>query len=89
MTTPALLLGFLIATLLGAGFHLLRGGKIGKLFLYILLGWAGFWIGHFAADFLNMTFGSLGQLHLGMAIIGSFLLLIVGSWLSLAQVDRN
>lgn len=80
MTLPAILFGGLIATLLGAGFHLIRGGGLGQLFIYILLSWIGFWGGQFLAEQLNFSIINLGSLNLGFAIIASILLMIIGNW---------
>jgi len=87
MTLPAFLLGLLISTLYGALFHLWRGGGFGRLILYLILGWLGFWTGQALASGLGLTFLSLGQIHLGMATIFSLLFLFIGYWLSL--IDRN
>lgn len=89
MSTPALLLGFIISTLYGALFHLWRGGSAGRLLLYLILGWVGFWGGHFIASHFGWKFDSLGQLHLGTASLGSILLLGVGHWLSLVEIERK
>jgi len=89
MTTPVLLFGIVISTLLGAAFHLWRGGGAGKLLLYLLLGWLGFWGGHIAGNLLGWTFGSIGQLRLGMAILTGVVFLGVGHWLSLVDVDQR
>jgi hypothetical protein len=89
MTLPAFLFGFLLSSLYGAAFHLWVGGNAGRLLLYILLSWSGFWIGQFAANYLNWTFLSLGPLHVGMATLCSFLFLGLGYWLSLFEVERK
>jgi hypothetical protein len=81
MTLPALLLGLLISTLYGALFHLVRGGGASRLLLYLILGWAGFWAGQWLADQLDLTFASLGQIHLGLATLFSLGSLVLGSWL--------
>jgi len=87
MSLPTLLFGFLISTLLGAFFHLLRGGGAGRLLLYLILGWTGFWAGHFLAGYFGWTFGSLGTLHLGLAVLLSLIVLGIGYWLSLVEVE--
>lgn len=89
MTIQAVLLGCLIATLYGAGFHLWRGGSIWRLFLYIVFAWVGFWGGHFLAGQLGWQFLQVGSLNLGMATILSVLVLGIGYWLSLAQIESN
>lgn len=87
MSMPSLLFGLVISTLYGAAFHLWKNGGLGKLFLYLILGWAGFWLGQFLAARLGWTFGSLGALHLGLATVGSVLFLGLGHWLSLVQIE--
>lgn len=87
MSTATLLLGTVISIFLGAIFHLWRGGKAGRLLLYLILSIAGFWIGQWIANLLQLDFDKLGQLHIAFGILGSLLILFLGYWLSL--IDRN
>ena len=89
MSIPTLFLGLILSTLYGALFHLWRGGNAGRLLLYLLLAWIGFWSGQFIGNYLNITFDTLGQLHLVTASLGSIFFLAIGYWLSLVQVDKN
>jgi uncharacterized membrane protein YeaQ/YmgE (transglycosylase-associated protein family) len=89
MTLPAFLLGMLISSLYGMFFHFWKRGGLGRLLLYLILGWTGFWAGHWLAGRLGLSFDSLGPLHLGMATLGSFIFLFIGYWLSLVEVDRQ
>jgi hypothetical protein len=89
MTVPAFLFGFLISSLYGALFHLWRGGGPGRLSLYLILAWAGFWTGHFLGRQLNWSFSSLGPLYLGTATVTSLIFLGVGYWLSLVEVEKK
>jgi hypothetical protein len=89
MSIPVLLFGIVLSTLYGAAFHLWRGGGMTKLILYLILGWVGFWAGHFLGSVLDWTFGSLGQLRLGTATLSSIVFLGVGYWLSLVEVERK
>jgi hypothetical protein len=89
MTLPALIFGLIISSLYGAAFHLWRGGGIGRLILYLSLSWLGFWLGHFLAEQLGWSFGSVGPLHIGLATITSFLFLFIGSWLSRVEVQKT
>lgn len=82
MSIPAYLFGFVVSTLYGAAFHLWRGGAAGRLLLYLILSWAGFWIGHFLGAALDWSFIKVGTLYLGMASAGSLIFLGVGYWLS-------
>ena len=89
MTVPAILFGLLLSTLYGAAFHFWRGGGPGKLLLYILLSWLGFWAGHSLSGFMKMSFGDVGPLHFGMATIGSLIFLAAGAWLSAFREDEH
>lgn len=82
MTLPAFLFGFLISLMIGAAFHLWKGGGLGRLILYIILSSVGFWTGHAIAVAINWDFWKLGPLHLGFAIIGTIGFLLSGYWLS-------
>jgi hypothetical protein len=88
MTLPALLFGFLVSTLLGAVFHLWKGGSLGRLVLYLLLSWIGFWAGHLLGSRLGWTFFSIGPLHLGMAMLVGAVALYGGNWLSQINNER-
>ncbi len=88
MSLPAILFGSVISTLLGAIFHLWRGGGLGRFIYYIILGWIGFWIGHALASYFEWTWDSLGSLHLGTAVSFSILLMLIGYWLSLVQTEK-
>ena len=85
MTLPALLFGFMVATLMGAALHLWRGGNLGRLILDVILAWIGFWIGHFIGDALGWQFASVGALHLGTGIRIGAVFLALGYWLSLVK----
>jgi uncharacterized membrane protein YeaQ/YmgE (transglycosylase-associated protein family) len=89
MSIPTLLLGFIVSTLYGALFHLWRGGNAGRLLLYLVLAWIGFWLGQFIGNYLKLTFDIYGQLHLVIATLGSLIFLAVGYWLSLVQVEKK
>lgn len=89
MTIPALLFGILISTLMGAGMHVVVGGSPWRLGLFIFLGWVGFWAGHLLGAALGLTFLAVGPLNLGVALLGGILLLLIGYWLSLVQVEKK
>lgn len=89
MTLPTLILGFLISTLLGAILHLILGGGFGRLLLYLILGWIGFWSGQAIATYFGWSFDRLGELHLMTASILCVLLILVGYYFSLIQKERN
>ena len=80
-TAAGFVLGFLLATAYGAGFHLLIGGPAKRIIIYILASWVGFAVGHFIGDLLNFEFLKLGAVHLFAASLGSWLFLIASWWL--------
>ena len=89
MSFPTLLLGLILSTLYGALFHLWRGGNAGRLLLYLILSWIGFWLGQLIASYFNFSFDALGQLHLLFSTLGSLIFLAVGYWLSLVTTESN
>jgi uncharacterized membrane protein YeaQ/YmgE (transglycosylase-associated protein family) len=89
MTTPAIIFGIVLSTLYGTAFHVVKGGSLSRIFLYILLSWLGFWAGHFAGSALGWTFAGIGQLNTGMATIGSVVFLFAGEWLSRVEITNK
>jgi len=89
MTLPSILFGLLIALLIGSLFHLLRGGGLGKLVLYLILSVTGFAAGHFLGEWCGWIFFQIGPLDVGMAIVGSLVFLGVGDWLSRIEIKPN
>ena len=85
MTIPSIILGIVISSLYGVAFHLWRGGSFGRLILYVVLAWIGFWIGQLIGFSQNWTFASLGPLRLGAATVGAIIGLGFGYWLSLVE----
>lgn len=84
MTLPSLLMGFLISSLYGALFHLVRGGDFTRLMFYLFLSWVGFALGHILANLLGWVLYPIGPLNFGTATIGSILFLA----LSLIKMQR-
>jgi hypothetical protein len=82
MTVPSLLLALLIALTYGALYHLLRGGGLGRLLLYLGLSLLGFVAGHLVGAWRGWVFLPLGLLNLGMSSAGSVFFLLVGDWFS-------
>lgn len=81
-TAASFVLGFLLATAYGAGFHLLQGGPARRILLYVLAAWLGFALGHIVGDMLGMTLLKLGPLHLFSASLGAWIALIASRWLA-------
>jgi len=75
MTLETWLLAFALATIYGAGFHFWQGGSARRLALYLLAGWLGFTIGHFAGDALDIHLLQIGGMNAFAATVGSLIAL--------------
>ena len=82
MTLPAILFALLIALLLGALFHALRGGGGWRLLLHLVLSAIGFALGQLVSIWVGYLLLKFGVLDLGSGVIGSLIVLGVGDWLS-------
>jgi hypothetical protein len=82
MNLPSLLFAAILSTLLGAGFHLWRGGSAGRLLLFLFLSWVGFAAGQYLASRMGWTFDLFGQTHLVIASLSSLVFLVIGNWLA-------
>ncbi|MCC6147987.1 MAG: hypothetical protein IT308_10515 [Anaerolineaceae bacterium] len=82
MTWASVLFGVIVATLIGAFFHLWRGGNLTRLIFYLFLSEVGFWVGQAVASNLAWKIGQYGQINFLLASLGSFLFLGGGYWLS-------
>jgi hypothetical protein len=86
MTLPTLLLALLIASFYGTFFHLLRGGSVWRLLLYLGLSIIGFVMGHLVGLWRHWFLVPIGSMNLGLSSVGSILLLVLGDWLSRVEV---
>lgn len=86
VTAAGMVLGFLLATAYGAGFHTLLGGPARRILVYVIASWIGFGAGHFLGDFLNLDILDLGAVHLLSASVGAWIALVL-SWLLARDED--
>lgn len=82
MPGPNLTLGFILATLFGATFHLIMGGDARRLALFLLAGWIGFGLGHLIGVVLGINILNIGALRVVTAAFGALLALIVAHFLT-------
>ena len=80
-SASGLVLGFLLATIYGAGFHLIFGSPIKRILVYLAAAWIGFFIGQFLGDFFNFELLKLGKIHLVSATLGAWAFLLIAWWL--------
>ena len=89
MTLPALLLGFVIAGIFGAVFHLIFGGRFGRLVVFLIVAELSFWFGHVTANILGWTFLSIGLIRFGMAGLFTLVGLGAAAWLTAIEIPEN
>ena len=82
MTCPAILFSAIMATLYACIFHLIKGGNLFTLFIYMLVSNAGFFGGHYLANLIGIQFLMLGTINFGVGTIVSIGLLLIGGWIS-------
>jgi len=82
MTLPAILFSLLIALLYGALYHLVRDGGFWRLILFCFLSVFGFALGTLFGMWRGWVWIPLGTINLGVSTIGSFLILLLGDWLT-------
>ena len=89
VTFPSFLFGVLVATFYGVFYHLIRSGGVWRLLLYIVLSQIGFALGYYLGVWRNWFLFPIGTLDLGLSSLGSLLVLLVGDWLSLIELERE
>lgn len=89
MTIPAYILGIVLSTLYGAGFHLFFAGSARRLMLYLLTGWTGFAVGHWAGDLVGFHLYDVGALNFSAATLGAFIALFFSRWLADVDLDAR
>ena len=89
MTLPTILFALIIAMLIGALYHFVRGGGGWRLLLFFGLSILGFALGQLIGAWQNWKFFMFGSLNLGMGSVGSLLVLVLGEWLSRIDVKKE
>jgi len=83
---PTSIFGFILATLFGAGFHILVGGDARRLALFLLAGWVGFGLGHLVGVIFSINVFNIGTLHIATAAFGAITALLAAHLLT---TDKN
>ena len=89
MNYSSYLFGFILATLLGALFHLWRNGGVVRLLLYLVFSWIGFFVGHTIANYFGFNFLSVGPVNILGGIVGSVAFLLLGNWIVKIEPDQE
>jgi hypothetical protein len=83
MSLPSILLSLVVASLLGAFYHLWRGGGPVRIVFYLLMAWIGFFSGTYLAHLKGWVFAVIGQVDVGFGVLGALVILGLGDWLTL------
>lgn len=89
MNIQTVMLGVVTPIFLGAVFHLWRGGATWRLGLYVILAFAGFWLGHLGGTNLGSEFLKVGSLQMGFGVLGAAVFLGIGYWLSTKKDEQE
>jgi hypothetical protein len=79
MSIHAFLLGLIIATLTAAVFHLLRGGRLRHLVLYIVVAWVSFFIGQVFSESIRWHLLRIGAINIFPAMLATLLGLVLAA----------
>ncbi|MCY4526606.1 MAG: hypothetical protein OXB89_08345 [Anaerolineaceae bacterium] len=85
MPGPVFTFGFILATLHGAIFHIVVGGDVRRLALFMLAAWAGFALGQLMAISLDLSVLLVGEIHLGPASLCALVALVLVHLLTRSQ----
>ncbi|GAB4547209.1 MAG: hypothetical protein Fur002_23020 [Anaerolineales bacterium] len=88
-TFPALLFGLALSLLCGAVYHFFRNGGGWRLLADFLLSALGFAAGQALNAWRGWVFIRFGMLDIGFGVLGSFLLMALGEWLSRIDVGAG
>ncbi len=89
MTIPAFLFGSLVAAILGALFHVWKGGGPLRIIGLIVSGVIGFWVGHFLAVLAGISFWKIGPIQFGVSLVCSVVFLFLGNWIFSTPVNNK
>ena len=89
MTTQSALLGLLIASVCGLVYHLIRGGGLARIGLYLASAWVSFFLGHLVGGLLDWRALRVGPLNLLPALLATVIGLVAGDVLAGSEARRE
>ena len=85
MLSPILTFSFIVATLLGALFHLIMGGDIRRLAAFLVASWVGFGVGHLLGVNLGINVLNIGSLRIVSALSGAIVVLLLTHFMTVSR----
>ncbi len=89
LPSPTVTFGFILATLYGAAFHLIFGGDVRRLALFLLAGWFGFLVGHILGVAFEINLFNVGILRIVSATLGAVVALMMTHLLTSQRTLRR
>ena len=86
---PTITFGFIISTLLGAGFHFVLGGDARRLASFLLAGWIAFVLGHVLGASFDLKLLNVGALRLMPAILVEIVALVFTRAVTANRFNRH
>jgi hypothetical protein len=86
---PGIILIIIVALIVGVFFHIWKGGGLFRLILFLTFSLIGFLIGQWIGSALQSTFLLVGWVQLGMGLIFSIVVCVIGIWLSNIKIDKK
>jgi hypothetical protein len=89
MTIHSIILSFVLASLMGAGFHLLRGGSFRRLGLHLLAANLSFFLGHGLSELIHWQFLRVGAINLFPSALATTIGLILTTALAGEEPEKE
>lgn len=89
MNLAAVVFGLLIASAAGSLYHLVRGGPLSRLVLYLACAWVAFAGGHFVGVLLDLSLLRVGAINMFAAVLATLLALLLADALAPPLPDRD
>jgi hypothetical protein len=89
LPSPILTFSFILATLLGAAFHVVLGGDARRLVLFLLASWGGFAFGQFVGVTFGIDVFAIGTLRVVSASVGALAALVAISFLTSRRMRKR
>ena len=82
MSLPGVLYGFLIASAVGLAFHLVRGGNLTRLVVYLVTAWISFALGDTVGGWIGLHVWRFGSLNVFAGLVGTLFGLATAAFLA-------
>lgn len=85
---PGIIFSLLIALFVGFVFHFIKGGGFLRLLSIGFFSIVGFFLGHFIANNIGISFVKIGWVNLGFGLIGSLVFSLLAIWVTNLNFEK-